>query len=164
MTFRTVLAFSTPALILGGWLATLPAVAHAADTASAAPAAASARASVPAGLEEHIKKLHDDLGITQSEEATWSAFAQTMRDNATSAHAAAESANASLSQQTAADIMKSYADLATKRGQDLQTLSNAFTTLYTSFSDDQKKKADTLFRENGLRHGGPTKTDTHGKH
>jgi len=150
MTFRNFASAGFFALAVSAWLLTLPAVGHAADTASTATQSAAE----PKGLEEHITNLHTQLGITTAEEPAWNTFAQVMRTNATRASAAAETAHSARDTQSAPDMMKSYADLALQRGQDLEATSTAFATLYASFPDAQKKAADTYFRDNGMRHSG----------
>ncbi len=64
---------------------TFPAASFAQST-SAPPAAAATPAtpdsSVSTKVEQHIKDLHDKLGITPAEQPQWEQFAQVMRENA----------------------------------------------------------------------------------
>jgi hypothetical protein len=53
---------------------------------------------------------------------------------------------------TAADSMTSYSQLAEQRSQDLVKLATSFQTLYGTFSDQQKKDADALFRQRAMAH------------
>ncbi|MEJ1977594.1 MAG: hypothetical protein WDN49_17280 [Acetobacteraceae bacterium] len=62
---------------------TTPAPAAASPVSTAAPAAAPLPKDVAAKVEQHIKQLHDQLGITAAEQSQWDQFAQVMRDNAT---------------------------------------------------------------------------------
>jgi gas vesicle protein len=96
-------------------------------------------------VETRIKTLHDKLQITSDQEDAWNTVAQTMRDNETTIKAAvdarrenAETATAIEDLQSHQKIMQAYADAAGK-------LVDAFTPLYNSFSDTQKKNADEVF-------------------
>ncbi len=53
---------------------------------------------------------------------------------------------------SAVDSMTSYSQLAEQRSQDLVKLATAFQTLYGTFSDQQKKDADALFRRQSTAH------------
>jgi len=148
MTLRKIVSAGFSTLAVSAWMFTLPATGHAADTTKAAAQSAAE----PKGLEDHIKNLHTQLAITPDEEPAWATFVQTMRTNATSAEAAAKTAHEAIGTASAPEIMKSYADLAHQRGQDLESLASAFATLYNTFPAAQKQAADQSFRENG--HGG----------
>ncbi|MBM9402303.1 Spy/CpxP family protein refolding chaperone [Gluconacetobacter azotocaptans] len=105
----------------------------------------------PDQVETHITTLHQQLGITPTQEKPWGAFAQLMRDNAERFRDAIAQRRDRLASMSAADNMQSYADLVTQRAQDLQALNMTFRTLYNGFSDMQKKQADTLFRQSDQR-------------
>jgi hypothetical protein len=51
----------------------------------------------------------------------------------------------------AVENMQSYAQIEQTRAQDMQKLVPAFQTLYTALSDEQKKQADQLFRNQAAR-------------
>jgi hypothetical protein len=100
-------------------------------------------------VEQHITRLHARLHITPAQQADWDQFAQVMRDNAKDMNQTLEQRNAGFGSMTAVDNMQSYAQLAQQHAQDTQKLAAAFQTLYGSFSDDQKKNADAVFRARG---------------
>jgi hypothetical protein len=91
--------------------------------------------------------LQTELHITDAQAPQWSAFAQAMRDNATSTDALfRQRANATQS-MNALDNMKSYAQVARAYADDTEKLSAAFEALYGVLSDQQKQTIDTLFRQ-----------------
>jgi hypothetical protein len=126
-----------------------------------APAMAMAAASSPAGkarheerVEERISYLHTQLKITPQQETQWNAFADVMRNNGETMGKLFEErrANKNIS---ALDDMKQYADIAQAHADGTKKLVDAFQPLYDSMSADQKKLADTTFRETpaqGPRH------------
>jgi ABC-type transporter Mla subunit MlaD len=127
----TVLALSPPVL---------------AQTAPAPPQAA-APASPQEAAEQRLQGLQAELHITDAQAPQWSAFAQAMRDNATSTDALfRQRANATQS-MNALDNMKSYAQVARAYADDTEKLSAAFEALYGVLSDQQKQTIDTLFRQ-----------------
>lgn len=145
----TLAAFATSA-----WAQTAPAT-------SAAPAAApaSAPAAAPAAGKKHadevesqIKTLHDRIKITAAQEQQWDAFAQVMRDNAAKTREAYQERSQKFSSLNADDSLKSYAALAQLHADNVQKLSQAFSTLYASLSDEQKEEADAAFRYEHAKH------------
>lgn len=98
-------------------------------------------------VEDRLGALHAQLKITSNEMPQWEAFAQTMRDSSQKTQAAYRDRADKLSTMTADDAMKSYADLAQMHADNTQKLAAAFSTLYAALSDDQKKTADVLFRD-----------------
>ncbi|MBB2202145.1 Spy/CpxP family protein refolding chaperone [Gluconacetobacter tumulisoli] len=152
-TLAALALLSSPALAMAADApAPTPAgTAPAATTPAAAPASSvpahTPRDQTPDQVEAHIASLHQQLAVTPAQEQPWGAFAQLMRDNAERFHDAIAQRRDRLPSMSAADNMQSYADLVTQRAQDLQALNMAFRTLYNSFTDVQKKQADTLFRQ-----------------
>ncbi len=145
----------------------VPAVALAQSSPSAPPPAAAPKAesSPPAvapaptlpkaqskRVEQHIKQLHDQLGITTAEEPQWTQFAQVMRDNAAQMEQAFSARGAHVDAMNAADNMQSYAQLAQVHATNMQKLASSFQSLYNSFPDAQKKVADTVFKKSDGRH------------
>ena len=119
----------------------------------AAPAAApSSSASAPsaatqAAVDQRIRGLQSQLGITEAQMPLWNAFAQAMRDNAASTDALfAQRANA-VASMSAVDNMHSYAQIARAYADNTERLATAFDSLYASLTDTQRQAADTLFRE-----------------
>jgi protein CpxP len=125
----------------------------AAPTATAKPAATASKAPSAADrVEQHITQLHTQLHITPAQQAQWDQFAQVMRDNAKGVDALVDQRGASLASMTAAENMQSYSQIAQQHAQDMQKLSTAFQTLYSSLSDEQKKNADEVFRARAAQH------------
>ena len=112
-----------------------------------APAQTTAPASPQEAAEQRLQGLQAELHITDAQAPQWSAFAQAMRDNATSTDALfRQRANATQS-MNALDNMKSYAQVARTYADDTEKLSAAFETLYGVLSQQQKQTIDTLFRQ-----------------
>ncbi|MFM0305672.1 Spy/CpxP family protein refolding chaperone [Paraburkholderia sediminicola] len=110
-------------------------------------------------VEQRIDELHAELKITDQQSQQWDAYSQTMRDNAKSADQAFHARAKQLPSMNADDSMKSYAALTQMHAENMQKLSTAFSALYATLSDDQKKTADVLFRnehphgkQSGSRH------------
>ena len=176
-------ALALPAFGVSAFAQTAPAPTPPAATAPATPAAptastpakpathhrSSARTMTPeqraARVEAHITKLHKELGITTEQQPKWDAFAQVMRDNATSMTKNFDARGARLASMSAADNMKSFADVAVEHGQEMQRLAVAFQSVYDSMSDSQKKTADALFRAGptGGHMGAKPAAGTHAK-
>ncbi|MGO9443537.1 MAG: Spy/CpxP family protein refolding chaperone [Thiobacillaceae bacterium] len=104
-------------------------------------------------VEKRIKDLHAQLKITDQQTPQWDGFAQTMRDNAQKMDQAFHDRAQKLGSLNADDAMKSYAALAELHADNMQKLAAAFSALYGTLSDDQKKIADVLYQNNhGKRH------------
>jgi periplasmic protein CpxP/Spy len=137
--------------ILAGLLA--PSVGLAQSTPPAAsPAAAQAAAPQPstatqAAVEERIRTLQSQLGITEAQMPLWNAFAQAMRENAASTDALFAQRAGSVTTMNAVDNMHSYAQIARAYADNTEHLAAAFDSLYASLTDTQKQAADTLFRQ-----------------
>jgi len=97
-------------------------------------------------VETRLNAMHEELGITAAQSTQWDAFAQTMRDSAANTDAAYKGRADKLATLNADEAMKSYADLAQLHAENTQKLAAAFSTLYASFSDEQKQNADVMFR------------------
>lgn len=109
-------------------------------------------------VEQRISEMHAQLKITDQQSQQWDAYAQTMRDNAHSTDQAFRERAQKLPSMNADDSMKSYASLAKLHADNMQKLATAFSALYGTLSDDQKKIADNLFRnEKAKRHAPPHK-------
>ena len=97
-------------------------------------------------VEKRIHELHAKLKITDQQSAQWQAYAKTMRDNADGTDKAFLERSQKLSSLNADDAMQSYAKLAQMHADNMQKLAASFSALYGTFSPDQKKTADKLFR------------------
>ena len=150
----TVPALLTLALLAtSAWAQEPAASASPATPSSSAPAATHHAKKHEDFVEQRIKDLHSKLKITDKQSQQWDAFAQTMRDNAQKADQAFRDRAQKIESLTADDAMKSYAELAKMHAENMQKLADAFSSLYGVLSDDQKKVADKVFRnEPAKRH------------
>jgi periplasmic protein CpxP/Spy len=130
-----------------------PAVAPAASVPAApTPAAVPSGSPAPsaasqAAIDQRIKALQSQLGITEAQMPLWSAFAQAMRDNAAATDALFTQRAGSVATMNAPDNMHSYAQIARAYADNTDRLATAFDSLYASLSDTQKQAADTMFRQ-----------------
>jgi protein CpxP len=120
----------------------------AAPTPAAAPSTPPApSAATQAAIDQRIKTLQSQLGITDAQMPLWSAFAQAMRDNAAATDALFTQRAGAVATMNAPDNMRSYAQIARAYADNTERLATAFDSLYASLSDTQKQAADTLFRQ-----------------
>ncbi len=133
----------TAAAMLGAALFILPAAALAQAAPPPPPAAQAMPAHDP--VEARIKSLHKQLGITAAQEPQWQAFADVMRDNAKTIRALIEQREANVQTMTAIDDMNAYAAIADAHAANVKKLIPAFSALYATMSDAQKKNTDAVF-------------------
>jgi periplasmic protein CpxP/Spy len=107
-------------------------------------------------VEQRISYLHQQLKITPQQESQWNAFADVMRGNGQTMAKLFEERRAN-QDMSALDNMKQYADIAQAHADGTKKLVDAFQPLYDSMSPDQKKLADTTFREAPPQGGGHTR-------
>ncbi|RDU95208.1 Spy/CpxP family protein refolding chaperone [Trinickia dinghuensis] len=119
--------------------------------AASAPAEAHA-AKREARVEERIAYLHSQLKITAAQEPQWKTFAEVMRTNAQNMGRLFRQRTQAEQTQSAVDNMRQYAEIAQAHADDMKQLVDAFDPLYNSFSPEQKKVADTTFRQTGEHH------------
>jgi hypothetical protein len=98
-------------------------------------------------LEKHIAHLHDMLKVTAEQDPQWQPVAQTMRDNDKALHEVIKSKQGMIDTQSAVDDLNAYAEIADTHAQNAKKMAAAFGTFYATLNDDQKKIADTFFRE-----------------
>jgi hypothetical protein len=104
-------------------------------------------------VEQRIETLHSELKITSDEEASWTAVAQAMRDNAAAMDKlTAEQADKAPGSMTAPDDLKTYERFAHAHFDGLKNLVSSFDTLYATMPDAQKKLADHVFQTFGHEH------------
>src|SRR5271167_234245 len=119
----------------------------AASPAAAQPASPAPSAATQAAVDQRIRALQSQLGITEAQMPLWTAFAQAMRDNAASTDALFAQRAGAVAAMSAVDNMHSYAQIARAYADNTERLATAFDSLYASLSDTQKQAADTLFRQ-----------------
>ncbi len=98
-------------------------------------------------VERRINRLYSQLKITLEQAPQWSAFAQTMRDNAKRIDDAFKARAEKLPTMNAEESLNSYAELAQMHAENMQKLSTSFNALYATMSEPQKQIADKLFRK-----------------
>ena len=130
-----------------------PAAAFAPAVQSAASTPATAKRE--ARVEQRIAELHASLKITPQQEEQWSKFADVMRDNGRTMSDLYRQRIAQRDTMSALDDMKQYEQITQANADGTKRLVEAFEPLYTSMSPEQKKLADTSFREEHgkARHG-----------
>lgn len=107
--------------------------------------ATAATASPVDRVEARITDLRAKLAITQAQESLWSTVTQVMRENANTMDALRTARAARERTMTAIDDLSSYSEIAEAHAAGLKTFIPAFTALYDSMSDAQKKNADAVF-------------------
>ena len=143
-------ALLVPSIGLAQSAAPLPPTAAPATPAPAATAPSTApgpSAATQAAMDQRIKMLQSQLGITEAQMPLWSAFTQAMRDNAAATDALFTQRAGAVATMNAPDNMHSYAQIARAYADNTERLATAFDSLYASLSDTQKQAADTLFRQ-----------------
>jgi hypothetical protein len=128
-----------------------------AQTPTKPPAAAAATSSKPETVEQRITSLKAALKITPAQEATWTAVATAMRDNAAAMDKLVQSKKAKAS-MTAVEDLETYRDFSQAHLDGLKNLIPAFDALYKSMPADQQKNADQVF----MSFGGPSKSEKQG--
>jgi LTXXQ motif family protein len=138
-----------PSIGLAQSAAPLPPTAAATSPAPAAapPAGSAPSAATQAAVDQRIRALQSQLGITDAQMPLWSAFTQAMRDNAAATDALFTQRAGAVATMNAPDNMHSYAQIARAYADNTERLATAFDSLYASLSDTQKQAADTLFRQ-----------------
>ena len=123
-----------------------------------APAPTSKAKAVDAD-EARIRDLHAKLKITPAQENLWSNVTAVMRDNAKTMEPLRKARYDKAPTMTAVEDFTSYAEIADAHADGIKRFVPAFTALYDSMSDAQKKTTDTLFR----RGEGPRRTPSQGQ-
>ena len=122
----------------------------AAPVATRAAAVATPRETPRETIEQRISSLHASLAITAGEEADWNGVTKVMRENAAAwEKLVAEKSAKDPASMTAVDDLMTYQKFAAAHVEGLASLTAAFSTLYQSMPDAQKKIADRVFRNSG---------------
>ena len=147
LTRSTLAAYAITVLLINAALAQgiAPMSASAASPPIATPPDGKGRA--PAGVEQHMAEMRRRLAITAAQQPQWDAFVGVMRQNAQRMQAAYADRSARAAGMNAVDGMRSYADLARARADDLQRLVPAFEALYSVMSPEQKLNADKTIQQ-----------------
>jgi periplasmic protein CpxP/Spy len=119
----------------------------AASPAAAQPASPTPPAATQTAVDQRIRALQSQLGITEAQMPLWTAFAQAMRENAASTDALFTQRASAVASMSAVDNMHSYAQIARAYADNTEHLAAAFDSLYASLTETQRQAADTLFRQ-----------------
>jgi hypothetical protein len=123
-----------------------------------APAPTSKAKAVDAN-EARITDLHAKLKITPAQEDLWSSVTTVMRANAKAMEPLKQARYDKAPTMTAVEDFTSYAEIAAAHADGIKAFVPAFTALYDSMSDAQKKNTDIIFR----RGEGPRSTTSKGQ-
>lgn len=103
-------------------------------------------------LDARIAALHAQLKITSTEEAKWSAVAQTMRDNDAEMQSMIKERRAKYPNGgDALDELKTYEHFSQVHLNGLKNLSSSFKALYSAMPTAQQAVADQVFKHFGQR-------------
>jgi len=114
---------------------------------TAQPASPAPSAATQTAVDQRIRTLQSQLGITAAQLPLWTAFAQAMRDNAASTDALFTQRASAVASMSAVDNMHSYAQIARAYADNTEHLATAFDSLYASLTETQRRAADMLFRQ-----------------
>jgi hypothetical protein len=138
------------ALLGATMLATPVTAAWAQSPAPQTPAAAPATETKGETVEQRITTLHASLKITPAEETQWNGVAQAMRENSSAMDKLIATNRTTPPQSmTAVQDLQSYREFAQAHVDGLKNLTSAFSTLYDTMPDAQKKVADQVFQTSG---------------
>ncbi len=118
-------------------------------TATPQPAPSAVATHMDQKVEARIKDLHTRLAITAAQEDSWGKVTQVMRDNEATMATLVQARSGNAKTMTAIDDLKSYGQIAQAHADGIQKFAPVFGTLYDSMSDEQKKNADSIFRDRG---------------
>jgi protein CpxP len=104
-----------------------------------------------AKIEQRITDLHSKLHITPTQQPQWDRFSEVMRENARDTDQTFQHRVQAMASMTAAENMQSYAQVTSEYAQHMQKLVPAFQALYDTMSDNQKRTADQVFRDDSNR-------------
>ena len=135
------------ASLLGrSWAEAAPGMPVSAQTANAAPRAATG------GVDALIAHLHDKFKILPAQESLFQKLADTMRADAGTMSALAKKRADGATTRTAVDDLKSYAEISEAHAGGAKKMIPVFEALYDTMTDAQKKAADDEFREHYAAH------------
>jgi hypothetical protein len=139
------------ALAVAAALIAVPYAAAAQSVPPPPPQTAPSAPSPQSAADQRIQALRAQLHITDAQVPQWNAFAQAMRDNATSTDALFRQRASAAATMSALDNMKSYAQVARAYADATEALATAFEGLYGVLTDQQKQTIDTMFRQEAAR-------------
>jgi periplasmic protein CpxP/Spy len=146
---KTLVAVLASTFLVSNAYADLPGASAGAppSTVASTPAMVKTDAQRNMEVEKHIQDLHAKLKITSAEESQWADVVRTMRDNAMELDKAIDKRKATVSSGTAIDDLNAYGEIAQVHADNVKKLSAAFSPLYASMPDAQKRVADEVFAQ-----------------
>jgi len=121
-------------------------LAQASAEAMTTPPSAEAVTASADRIEARIRELHRKLHITAAQETPWNNLALVMRNNAKAMVDLQNHRVADTQSMSAVDSVKSYASVIAAHQAGMEKFIPAFSALYDTMSDAQKKTADSMFR------------------
>eukprot|EP01035_Chromulina_nebulosa_P014595 gene14595-19315_t len=106
-------------------------------------------------IEQRITELHGKLQITREQQPQWQAFTTVMRENARSMDSTFQRRVQTMPNMSAVENMQSYAQVSAAHAADMQRVVPVFEALYATMSEQQRRVADRVFRDDA--HRGPGK-------
>ena len=102
-------------------------------------------------VEQRITELRTEIKITPDEQKSFDDFADVMRHNAAEIDGVTGRGAALPATASAVERMQAYSDVAQTHAQNVQQLTNAFTTFYNTLTPQQKKIVDASFAEHAQK-------------
>lgn len=103
-------------------------------------------------MNARIQAMHDKLKITSAEEPLWNKMVQVMREDAKTMDALIQARLDRSKSMNAVEDLESYSRITQARADGARKLIPVFSALYASMSPEQKKEADTMFRNSDKQH------------
>jgi Spy/CpxP family protein refolding chaperone len=141
---RNSVASLAVVLMAGSALGSAPGLAFAQGTSGNAGDTAAQRPIDKA--EARINEMHAKLKITPAQDPQWQDFVNAQRQNAEQMSALIEKRDEGSASMNAVEDFKNYEDIVQAHADGLKTVIPAFEKLYNALSPEQKKMADTMFR------------------
>lgn len=96
--------------------------------------------------EQRLRKLHDRLGITASQESLWAEVAAVMRTNDGKMDELAEARHSRSFTMTAVEDLRSYGEITEAHAAGIRAFAPPFEALYNSMPASQRTRADNVFK------------------
>ncbi|MGI4940719.1 MAG: Spy/CpxP family protein refolding chaperone [Janthinobacterium lividum] len=111
----------------------------------ASPATAALQTAPKGDLDQRVRRLHSQLGITPEQEELWRPVATAMVDSASGVGDAMQARFNKPQPMSAIDDIRTYQAVANAHAKGLMQLADAFAPLYAAMPPAQQKAADKLF-------------------
>jgi len=135
----------TPIVVYGFAVLLLAASSAASAQSTSGTMATPAKTMTDKRIEQRIKRLHDRLKITASEEQLWAEVADSMRSSAQTVGALIRERSEKAKSMNAVDDLRAYQAIAEAHAAGTAKLVPAFQALYAAMPPEQQKIADAVF-------------------